>query len=145
MALIPSDERPASRPLRVFESVLYADDLAAMERFYHGALGLEVITRSDLLISFRCAGSVLLVFDRALSAEPGREVPSHGPRGAGHVAFGVTEAESQAWENRLRDAGVEIERIVPWEQGGRSIYFRDPAGNSVELAPPTLWGGGWKF
>ena len=34
---------------------------------------------------------------------------------------------------------------VPWPEGGRSIYFRDPAGNSLELAPPTLWGGGWDF
>ena len=24
----------------------------------------------------------------------------------------------------------------------RSIYFRDPAGNSVEVAPPTLWQNG---
>lgn len=129
----------------MFETVLYADDLPAMERFYHGALGLEVITRSELLVSFRCAGSVLLVFDRARSSEAGRDVPSHGSTGAGHVAFGISLEESETWERRLREAGIEIERIVPWEQGGRSIYFRDPAGNSVELAPPTLWGGGWKF
>ncbi len=33
---------------------------------------------------------------------------------------------------------------VNWDQGGTSLYFRDPAGNSIELAPPTLWGG-WEF
>jgi catechol 2,3-dioxygenase-like lactoylglutathione lyase family enzyme len=45
----------------------------------------------------------------------------------------------------LRKAGVSIEREVDWDEGGRSIYFRDPAGNVVELAPPTLWSGGWEF
>ncbi len=50
--------------------------------------------------------------------------------------------EFDHWQRRLAVAGVTIEQIVDWEQGGRSIYFRDPAGNSLELAPPTLWGGG---
>lgn len=29
--------------------------------------------------------------------------------------------------------------------GGKSIYFRDPAGNSVELVTPGIWGlpSGW--
>jgi hypothetical protein len=36
---------------------------------------------------------------------------------------------------------VEIEREVDWDEGGTSLYVRDPAGNSVELAPPTIWGG----
>ena len=116
-----------------------------MERFYREALGLAVISRSDLLISFRCAGSVLLIFNRALSAEPNRDVPSHGTSGAGHVAFALRPEDFDVWMRRLEQAGVVLERVVEWEQGGRSIYFRDPAGNSVELAPPTLWGGGWEF
>jgi hypothetical protein len=28
---------------------------------------------------------------------------------------------------------------VEWPGGGRSIYFRDPAGNSVELGTPAIW------
>jgi hypothetical protein len=38
-----------------------------------------------------------------------------------------------------------IEKEFGWPRGGRSIYFRDPAGNSVELVTPGLWGspGGW--
>ncbi|MDQ3546548.1 MAG: glyoxalase/bleomycin resistance/extradiol dioxygenase family protein, partial [Verrucomicrobiota bacterium] len=43
------------------------------------------------------------------------------------------------WRERLQEAGVAIESEVEWPEGGRSLYFRDPAGNSVELAPPTLW------
>lgn len=131
--------------LRIFETVLYADDLSAAERFYHEVLGLEVITRSELLISFRGQGSVLLVFKRELSAAAGRDVPSHGTTGAGHVAFVLRAEEFETWKTRLETAGVEIEQVVDWEQGGRSIYVRDPAGNSVEFAPSTLWGGIWPF
>jgi predicted enzyme related to lactoylglutathione lyase len=37
---------------------------------------------------------------------------------------------------------VAIEKIVDWPGGGRSLYFRDPAGNSLELATPRIWGIG---
>ena len=46
---------------------------------------------------------------------------------------------------QLREVGIRIELEMDWKEGGRSIYFRDPAGNVVELAPATLWGGGWEF
>lgn len=133
------------KPLRIFETVLYSTDLAAMERFYDEVMGLELISRSELVVSFRCDGSVLLIFDPIMSQPEGRDVPSHGMTGEGHIAFAANEDELANWQQRLANAGVEIEQIVDWKQGGRSIYFRDPAGHSVELAPPTLWGGGWTF
>ena len=129
----------------IFETVLYAEDLAAAERFYRETLGLEVIERHDLLVALRCGGGVLLLFDPRKSSVPGREVPSHGTHGQAHIAFAAKPEDLPAWREQLRLAKVPIEREVEWKEGGRSIYFRDPAGNSVELAPPTLWGGGWKF
>jgi len=133
------------QPSKIFETVLYAEDLAAAERFYHEALGLKVIRRSNLVVVFRCDGGVLLIFDPRESAAPDRAVPSHGTTGVGHIAFAAKPEDLNAWREQLRQAGVPIEREVDWDEGGHSIYFRDPAGNVVELAPPTLWGGGWKF
>ena len=130
---------------RIFETVLYADDLAAEEEFYRDALGLEVLDRSELMVVFRCGAGVLLIFDPKKSGVPGRSVPSHGAIGPGHLAFATREDDLDLWRSRLVESGVEIESEVEWEHGGRSIYFRDPAGNSIELAPPTLWGGGWVF
>jgi catechol 2,3-dioxygenase-like lactoylglutathione lyase family enzyme len=130
-------------PLRIFESVLYAEDLPAAEQFYRDVLGLEVFSSTELMVTFRCAGGMLLIFDPRQSSPPGREVPSHGRHGPGHLAFAATDAEREAWKQRLLAAGVAIEAEVDWEQGGRSLYFRDPAGNSLEFAPLTLWGGGW--
>ena len=133
------------QPSRIFETVLYAEDLAAAEKFYGGALGLEVIGRSELAAVFKCGGGVLIVFDPRKTVVPGREVPSHGTSGAGHVAFTAKPENLDAWRTQLREAGIPIEQERDWPEGGRSIYFRDPAGNVVELAPPTLWGGGWEF
>ena len=133
------------QPCRIFETVLYADDLAAAERFYREALGLEVLSRHDVLVACRCGGGVLLIFDPRKSLGPGRGVPSHGTSGVGHVAFAAKAEDLDRWRDQLRRAAIPIEAEVDWPEGGRSIYFRDPAGNVVELAPPTIWGGGWEF
>jgi len=130
---------------RIFETVLYADDLSAAERFYGDILGLEVLQKSELFVTFRMNRSVLLIFDPVLSAEAGRSVPSHGMRGEGHIAFAATDVEIDVWKGHLEQAGIKIEAIHSWNKGGRSLYVRDPAGNSVEFAPGTLWGGGWDF
>ena len=132
-----------SLPPRIFETVLSVEDLAAAERFYNGALGLEIITRSEVLVAFRCAGSVLLIFNPRLSSRLGRGVPAHGTSGVGHVAFAAPDEQVEEWRERLIAAGIPIEAEVAWPEGGRSIYFRDPANNVVEFAPLTLWGGRW--
>ena len=88
---------------------------------------------------FRCGGRVFLLFAPSRTEQAGGEVPPHGARGPGHVAFGVAEAELDAWRARLRERGVEVEAEVEWPGGGRSLYLRDPAGNSVELATPRIW------
>ena len=43
-----------------------------------------------------------------------------------------------AWGTQLQQAGL-TEADFRWPTGARSIYFRDPAGNSLECAEPGLW------
>ena len=125
--------------LRVLETCLYVDNLAEAERFYRQVLGLEVYSRQlERHVFFRCGPGMLLVFQREASQLPG-ETPSHGSQGAGHVAFAIRGDEFDAWRHRLATHQVEIERELEWPGGGRSIYFRDPAGNSLELAQPSIW------
>lgn len=130
----------------MLESCLYATDLEAAKRFYTSVLGLEVLTDvPDRHVFFRCGEGVFLVFNpertRAeQTAMGGSPVPLHGTDGAGHLAFAVEGAELDAWRERLTELGVRIESEVSWPRGGRSLYFRDPAGNSIELAPPRIWG-----
>jgi len=123
----------------VAETVLYADDLVAAARFYANVLGLAVVRQPDDLMAVVRVNptSVVLLFNHRSSAVPSRNVPSHGTVGPGHVAFLVDKLE--AWRERLRAAGVPIEREIDWPRGGRSIYVRDPANNSVELMDRDIW------
>jgi len=128
---------------RVLETCLYVDDLAAAETFYSRVLGLEVITRVEgRHVFFRCGRAVFLLFNpaRTIAAEGPLPVPPHGVQGAGHVAFAMVEAEIDRWRQHLRQHGIEIEAEITWPSGGYSLYFRDPAGNSLELATPRTWG-----
>ncbi len=124
----------------VLETCLYADDLEAAERFYSNVIGLEVHSPNNGRdVFFRCGDGMLLIFDPRRTSVPGSSTPSHGAVGAGHVAFAVGESSLHAWRERLRRHGVAIETETFWPSGGKSIYFRDPAGNSVELATPQVW------
>jgi len=136
----PDRAMPATQIDRVLETVLYVDDLDAAERFYGEALGLELDSRQDgVFVFFRCGAGMLLLFEPAAAAS-GRKVPAHGATGPGHACFAVAEDALDAWQARLRASGVAIEQEASWPRGGRSFYFRDPAGNSLELATPRIWG-----
>ena len=132
-------------PLRILETVLYARDLAAIEIFYRHVLGLEPFTAvAGRHIFYRCGNQMLLIFKpSATRSSPGSgalPVPPHGAEGQGHVCFRASSDEIVKWRLRLENLGIAIEADFEWPGGGRSIYFRDPAGNSLEFAEPSIWG-----
>jgi catechol 2,3-dioxygenase-like lactoylglutathione lyase family enzyme len=130
------------RAREILETCIYAEDLDAAERFYTGVLGLERIARVEgRHVFFRCGGRVFLVFDPRETAGGGM-IPGHGATGPGHACFAATDDELEGWRAHLRASGVEIEQEKDWSGGGRSIYFRDPAGNSIEIGTPSIWGIG---
>ena len=129
----------------IVETAIYVSDLDAAEAFYRDVLGLEVIGKeAGRHVFFRVGDGVLLAFDPDATLR-GDLLPPHGARGPGHFALGVRAEGLDAWRGRLEGHGVVIEKEMTWPRGGRSLYFRDPAGNSVELVTPGLWGlpGGW--
>src|SRR5436190_21482812 len=129
---------------RILETALDCDDLPRSAAFYAALFGTEPMLTSDRLVAIDAGeGTVLLLFQRGLSAEPvqlpGGLVPAHDAGGPGHLAFAIDASAIAAWEARLRALGVAIESRVTWERGGVSLYFRDPDGRSVELATPGVW------
>lgn len=129
------------KPKGILEACLYVEDLDQAEEFYSRALELTPFAKVEQRhIFFRCGNSVFLVFNPNTTEQPGGEVPTHGARGPGHLAFRMEESEVDDWRQFLAQRGIEIEAEVVWPRGGHSIYFRDPAGNSLELATPTTWG-----
>lgn len=133
------------RAKAVLESALYVDDLTRSESFYCDVLGLELIGRMQgRHVFLRCGEGVVLLFNEAAtrSADPDSRlpVPIHGATGPGHLCFGATSEEMDEWIAILESHGVPIEADFIWPGGGRSIYFRDPSGNSLEFGERKIWG-----
>ena len=139
-------------PAAILESALYVDDIDKADAFYGEVLGLTRIAKAEgRHVFFGCGEGVLLLFNAAATevpppADARLPVPPHGTRGPGHLCFRAGGEEIEAWKQRLESKGIAIEADFEWPSfgkgsgGGRSIYFRDPAGNSLEFAEPTLWG-----
>lgn len=134
------------QPSRILESALYVADLDAAEAFYRDLIGLDVIASAPgRHVFLRCGDGVLLLFNAEATREPPLPdaklpVPPHGATGPGHLCFAAGAEELDAWKLRLTLNGVAIEAEVEWPKGGRSIYLRDPSGNSIEFAEPKIWG-----
>ncbi|MBP1841873.1 catechol 2,3-dioxygenase-like lactoylglutathione lyase family enzyme [Rhizobium petrolearium] len=129
----------------ILETALYADDLDAAEAFYGGVLDLEKILRAgNRHVFFRCGPGILLIFNPKETVKPpaagALPVPPHGTIGPGHACFRVSGEAIDRIKETLNRAGIAIESDFRWPNGARSIYFRDPAGNSLECAEPRLWG-----
>lgn len=142
---MPDAKLPSAPTLqRALEVALYADDLDTCAAFYARVLGLErgpeVPGRH---VFFRLGDGMLLLFNPKSTVVPTHNpdlpVPPHGATGEGHLCFAADRAAIAAWRARLRAAAVAIEAEFDWPNGARSLYCRDPAGNSIEFAEPGLW------
>jgi len=133
------------QPSGILEASLYVDDLGTAEAFYGEVMGLDRIAKVEgRHVFFRCGDAVVLLFNANETVKPPSNprlpVPPHGATGAGHLCFRATEEEIDGWKAHLADRGITIEAEFEWPKGGRSIYFRDPSGNSIEFADPAIWG-----
>ena len=132
-------------PDGILETALYVDDLDAAESFYGNLIGLKKIAEvAGRHIFFRCGDGVLLLFVAKQSAlpshNPAMPVPPHGASGPGHACFRAAGDQLDQWRRHLEENDIAIETDFLWPTGARSIYFRDPAGNSLEISEPKLWG-----
>ncbi|MGB3539696.1 MAG: VOC family protein [Mesorhizobium sp.] len=139
------------QPRAILESALYVTDLDAAETFYAGVLGLEKIGAvANRHVFFKCGSGVLLLFNAEATRQPPSPgarlpVPPHGMTGQGHLCFAATADEIEGWKKHLEAKNIAIEADFEWPpkpgqaRGGRSIYFRDPSGNSLEFTEPKIW------
>ncbi|MCG7505565.1 VOC family protein [Mesorhizobium retamae] len=133
------------QPAAILESALYVTDLEVAETFYADVIGLERIGKVEgRHVFFRCGKGVLLLFNAEATRHPPAPdarlpVPPHGTTGQGHLCFAASAEELNRWKAHLDTHGVAIEAEFEWPQGGRSIYLRDPSGNSLEFAEPKIW------
>lgn len=127
----------------VLETSLYVQDLERSRLFYTGLFQLRVLLQDERFCALDlCGHQVLLLFQKGPLAPVvtrGGTIPGHGGDGSLHVAFAIGRDDLDPWERRLQQDRIEVESRVQWSRGGRSIYFRDPDGNLLELATPGVW------
>jgi len=142
-----ASQQSTMRVERVLETALYVEDVNRAVEFYQRVLGLSVLAKSgepERLAAMDVGGKhVLLLFKSGETWKdvnlPGGRIPGFDGKGNGHTAFPIDASEWETWEKQLAANGIAIESTVEWERGGRSLYFRDPDGNLLELATPGVW------
>ena len=123
----------------VLETVVYctAQNEQETRRFYRDVLGL-VPLREDS-VAHRLGTGVFLLFNADESSVQ-ESPPAHGaPDALVHTCFLAAAGEYDGWKDRLAEKGVEITQEIDWPSGPRSFYFRDPAGNVLEIAESDMW------
>ena len=110
------------------ELTLEARDIAALERFYSEAFGLDVLQRRDDRVWLAAGEGARLGLwtpgEKEFGDEGGRHV---------HFAFAVDPGTLDAAVERLRRFGCAVRGPEEHPGGDRSAYVEDPEGNVVEL------------
>jgi len=111
-------------------------DLAAAERFYHGALGLEVIRRwpyedgraGERSLWLKLSTDTFVALEQCSRLAPPSDF--RDPQARLHLfALRISAHERAAWEAKLQQAGVTIVHRSRW-----TLYVRDPDGNRIGLS-----------
>ena len=117
---------------RLGHVVLNVRDAAKSKEFYTRTLGLRVahedLERGTVFLSFGRTHHDLALFQMATGEPPDAKQP-----GLHHMAWQLGDFEElQAAYRELKAIGVPVESTVE-HNVTRSVYFRDPDGNRVEL------------
>jgi len=123
---------------KVVETGVYVADLDAAREFYTKVLGLELFSEQANRHVFLKAGKSMLLLFRPEATLQEKRLPPHGAEGVQHFAFEVDPGDYESWKTRLAENHVLIEKEVDWGRS-RSVYFRDPANNVVELITSGNW------
>jgi catechol 2,3-dioxygenase-like lactoylglutathione lyase family enzyme len=136
--LRPKSERAATTARGVHHTAHLCADVRTTIDFYQGLLGFPL---TDLFENRDYQGSTHFFFDigngnalaffdfPGLDLGPYREVLG----GHHHLAISVEPEQWEVLRARLADAGIEVHEV-----GGKSLYFRGPDGERLELLADPL-------
>ena len=110
--------------------ILLCEDLARMKAFYHEILAFPIERDWEGWIEMR-VGAILLTLRK-------RGRPYDGPVSSGaagiQLAFRVAPSDVETWHRELLQKQVEIlEAPRDQDYGHRTLFFRDPEGNILEI------------
>jgi catechol-2,3-dioxygenase len=129
---------------KIVETCIYSFDLKVMKDFYVNCLGLDLVSEEEGRHVFLKAGkSMLLIFNPENTRLADNSIfPVHGaitPPSSIHFALEIDEVDYETTKNILLQNSVSIEKEMSWDKGSKSIYFRDPVGNLVEIISKGQW------
>lgn len=117
--------------------VLLCNDLSPMKDFYHNIMGFPIHLETDFWIEMR-VGSILLTLSKR--ERPFVGSPISNDTAAVQLAFRVAPHEVQSCYEELKAKDVEIvqaPQIIDrrvwdyWKH--RTLFFKDPEGNLIEI------------
>ena len=112
-------------------------DLERSLRFYRDILGLEPFGLEEHNRGERPIVSLRVTPTFILHIRPDSSFESGSTGGYDHLALVVEDTDSDLLARYLREAGVEVERMLEGVVGargeGEALYVRDPDGYLIEL------------
>ena len=111
---------------------LITDDVDRLVEFYETVTGVVATRPAPVFAEFRSETGTFAVASSATVAMLGDAAPKPGPEGSIIIEFMVADVDAEF--DRLRaslDDVVLLPTTMPW--GNRSMLFRDPDGNLVNL------------
>ncbi len=128
---------------KIVETCIYSSELKEMKDFYMNKLGLDFVSEEKGRHVFLKAGkSMLLIFNPESTLNDSISIfPIHGaitPPSIVHFALEINTADYEKWKDLLSKKQINIEKELKIGNS-RSVYFRDPSGNVVELITENAW------
>ena len=119
---------PFAAPKQISVASLWAEDVPAAVRFYGEVIGLKLCTCQGYHMDpphFEVGGAYLVILK-------GRTALAQGSQAFPVVALAVDDLDSAV--ERLTARGVDSPGDIEEDAASRWVFFRDPAGNLIELA-----------
>ena len=128
---------------KIVETCIYSSKLKEMKDFYINKLGLDFVSEENGRHVFLKAGkSMLLIFNPESTLNDSVSIfPIHGAitqPSIVHFALEINTSDYEKWKDLLSRKQINIEKELKIGNS-RSIYFRDPSRNVVELITENAW------
>ena len=118
--------------IRSFDyTVIFARDMAAMRRFYGDVMEFELLRElGPQWVEYRVGSSSLALTERGLMFD---DLPPQEGALSLQMAFRVAPAEVVEVATLMAGKGVTASAVVDQAWGHRTLFFRDPDGNVLEV------------